>query len=57
MLLILTPVIRALLQLVAGGLITDGYLDETAMTAIIGGIVAGITVVWSVIEKKYLTKK
>lgn len=53
----ITVIIRALLQAVAGGLMTDGVISEAQIQLIAGGVLTIATVVWSVLEKKYLTKK
>lgn len=44
--------IRTVLAAVAGGLVTNGYLDDSTLNALIGGIVAAVTLGWSIYQKK-----
>jgi hypothetical protein len=53
----ITVIIRALLQAVAGGLMTDGFVTDAQIQLVSGAILTVVTVVWSVLEKKYLAKK
>jgi hypothetical protein len=48
--------IRHLGQLAAGGLLSGGFATESESTIVAGVAVAVLTYVWSVVEKRYLTK-
>jgi len=43
---ILIPVLRQLLQILGGWLITQGYMDEGILDAFIGVFINGIAFVW-----------
>jgi len=47
---------RHALTTAGGGLIASGYVAQDDWTAIVGGLVAAVGVVWSVAEK-YISKK
>lgn len=57
MLQILTVLVRAATQAFAGGLITDGLVTDAEIQTASGAVLVIATVVWSIIEKKYFTKK
>lgn len=44
--------IRTVLATVAGGLVTNGYLDADTLNMLAGGIVALVTLGWSIWQKK-----
>ena len=56
MLEVISTLIRHALTLIAGGLITDGYLTETNIQAISGAVLTIGVIAWSIIEKKYFKK-
>ena len=45
-------IIRHTLTFVGGLLVLKGYVDETTLTEIIGGILALTGAIWSVVSKK-----
>lgn len=44
--------IRTLLATLAGGLVTNGYLDADSLNMLAGGVVALVTLGWSIWQKK-----
>lgn len=57
MLQVITSIIRHLLTVFAGGLIADGTLTDGDVQTISGAVLTVGVIVWSIIEKKYFTKK
>jgi hypothetical protein len=53
----LASIIRNILAMVAGYLVGKGVMDEATSTAIIGGVMAAIPVIWSLLQKKSATDK
>lgn len=49
---VIAGVIRHILTAVGGALVAKGYVDAGAVEAIVGGVVATVGVIWSVIQKK-----
>ena len=45
-------IIRHILTSVGGAVVATGYVGESDYTAIVGGVVAIVGVVWSVLDKK-----
>lgn len=45
-------IIRHILTSVGGAVVATGYVGQDDYTAIVGGVVALIGVVWSVLDKK-----
>lgn len=45
-------VIRHILTAFGGGLVTNGSMADSDLQAIVGGIVALVGVVWSILEKR-----
>lgn len=50
-------IVRQVLTAVAGGLVTNGYLDADQLQQAAGLIVAIGTLAWSIIQKKSAAKK
>jgi hypothetical protein len=54
---IIGAIVRTVLATLGGGLVADGLLSDTTINAITGGIVAAITLGWSIWQKKKAAKK
>lgn len=50
-------IVRQVLTAVAGGLVTNGYIDADQLQQAAGLIVAVGTLAWSIIQKKSAAKK
>lgn len=48
--------VRTVLAAVAGGLVTGGYLDAETLNMLIGGVIAVMTLGWSIWQKKQAKK-
>ncbi|OEI84427.1 hypothetical protein GRI33_00965 [Brucella sp. BO3] len=54
---LLIPIIRQILQVVGGVLITRGWLDDGSAEALIGIIVNGITFGWWMFDRYRINKR
>ena len=54
---VIASIVRHFLTLIAGGLIADGTITDAQIQVISGGILTVVVLAWSVIEKKFLSKK
>ena len=48
-------VIRHVLTFVGGGLVLLGYSDDAMVQELIGGVIALVGTVWSILDKKEIT--
>lgn len=54
---IIGAIVRTFLATLGGGLVADGMLNDATINSITGGIVAVITLGWSIWQKKKAAKK
>ena len=48
----LSGIVRHVLTAAGGALVAKGYADEATVQALVGGLIALIGVIWSVVSKK-----
>jgi hypothetical protein len=53
----ISGVIRHVLAVVAGGFVTQGYMSADTANMIVGGIVAALSVAWSMWQKQQAAAK
>lgn len=49
---VIAGIVRHVLTTAGGVLVTKGLTDEATVSAIVGGIVAAVGLIWSVLSKK-----